>query len=471
MTRAAGAPPARRGLLTLAALTGLTGRVAASAAALPRWVTVPLGVLAWVAALAAIEPIVHGYLTNPPDQRLVDLNVYRTGGLSVLQGQPLYSVLTQPPQLLPFTYPPVAAIFAVPLALMSWPAAQLVWVAFVYVPLAVIIGYAFRPLLRRAGPLKPAAFAAIFCACAYLFPMRDEMRFGQVDAVLAALCVADCAAVQPRWPRGALIGLATAIKLVPGVFIIYLWVSGRLRAARTAALAAVAWTAGAYLLLPRDSVTYWTSAIFQSGRLGNNAGTENQSLRGVLLRIFLPGQAPGAVWVVIALAVAIPGFALARRLSREHYEMAGIAVAAMLGVLISPVAWIHYFLMVIIAIGVIAGDGRQWRRVLTAAGAAVFFGLTVPWWGHSLLADPDVPRLLSRAVEDAFGIAAAVLIIIIARMRKTGADRDRPGSGIGAGEAGDAGPAAALPDGRDAGAAGRAAPVIPAPEPPADLST
>ena len=214
------------------------------------------------------------------------------------------------------------------------------------------------------------AFAAVFCVCAYLFPMQDEMRFGQVDAVLAAMVVADCAAARPRWPRGALIGLATAIKLVPGVFIVYLWVSGRRRAAGTAALAALAWTAGAFLLLPRDSVIYWTSAIFDSGRLGDNAGAENQSLRGLLLRFFLPGQAPGVVWVLIALAVAIPGFALARRLSREHFEMAGIAVTALLELLISPVAWIHYFLLVIIAIGVIAGDGRQPRRALTAAATA-----------------------------------------------------------------------------------------------------
>ncbi|HEY2277961.1 MAG TPA: hypothetical protein VGI00_06375, partial [Streptosporangiaceae bacterium] len=69
----------------------------------PPWLRVTLSVLAWAAALAAIVPIVHGYLTNPPDQRLVDLDVYRTGGLAVLHGQPLYSVLTQPPQLLPFT--------------------------------------------------------------------------------------------------------------------------------------------------------------------------------------------------------------------------------------------------------------------------------------------------------------------------------------------------------------------------------
>ena len=435
----AGAPEAGRH-----AVAARSARLAARAGALPPGVAVLLGVLAWAAALAAIEPIVHGYLTNPPDQRLVDLDVYRTGGLAVLRGEPLYSVLTQPPQLLPFTYPPVAAVFAVPLALVSWPAAQLVWVAFVYVPLAVIIGYAFRPLLRRAGRLRPVAFAAVFCVCAYLFPMQDEMRFGQVDAVLAAMVVADCAAARPRWPRGALIGLATAIKLVPGVFIVYLWVSGRRRAARTAALAALAWTAGAFLLLPRDSVLYWTSAIFDSGRLGNNAGAENQSLRGLLLRFFLPGQAPGVVWALIALAVAIPGFALARRLSREHFEMAGIAVTALLELLISPVAWIHYFLLVIIAIGVIAGDGRQPRRALTAAAAAVFFGLTIPWWGSSLLSDPAVPRPVSRIIEGAFGIAAAALIVVIARIRKTGADRDEAASGTGV----DAAPVAAAAPGQ-----------------------
>jgi alpha-1,2-mannosyltransferase len=409
----------------------------------PRGLAVVLGVLAWAAALAAIAPIVHGYLTNPPDQRLVDLDVYRTGGLAVLHGQPLYSVLTQPPQLLPFTYPPVAAIFAVPLAMMSWPVAQAVWVAFVYVPFAVIVWYSFRPLLRRAGPWRVVLFAALFCAGAYLFPMQDEMRFGQVDAVLAALAVADCAAVKPRWPRGALVGLATAVKLVPGVFIIYLWVSGQRRAATTATLAALAWSVGAFLLVPKDSVTYWTSAIFNSGRLGDNAGTENQSLRGLLLRFFLPGSAPGVLWVLIAVAVAVPGFLLARRLARQQWPIAGIAVTALLLVLVSPVAWIHYFLLVVPAIGALVGDGRRIRRVLTAAGTAVFFGLTVPWWGNSLLSDSSVPRILSRLLEGSFGIAAVVLLVIIARTSMTGADRepiagdDRPpGSPDGGGDVG-----------------------------------
>ena len=401
-------------------------RAAERLAGLPPWAAAALGVLAWVAALAAIAPLVRGYLTGPPDQRLVDLDVYRTGGLSVLRGQPLYTMLTQPPQLLPFTYPPAAALFAVPLAVLPWPAAQLAWVPFVYVPLAVVIWYAFAPLLRRAGRLRPAAFAIVFAACAYLFPVRDEMRFGQVDLVLLALAVADCAAREPRWPRGALVGLATAIKLVPGVFIVYLWLSGRRRAALTAALVALAVTLGSWLLLPQDSVTYWTSAIFDSGRLGPNSGTSNQSLRGLLLRALppwpptaagLPASLPGVIWVVVAAAVALAGFAAVRRLARQSRDTEAVAVTALVGVLASPVSWIHHYVVVVLVIGAILADGRAPRRVALAAVTAAYFALTIPWWGQSLLGQGDVPALAARVVQDGFGLAALVLIGVLARLR------------------------------------------------------
>jgi alpha-1,2-mannosyltransferase len=399
---------------------GWPGRLAARLAALPSWAVTALGVLAWIAALAAVEPLVRGYLTSVPDQRLVDLNVYRTGGLSVLQGQPLYSVLTQPPQLLPFTYPPAAALFAVPLALLPWAAAQLAWVPFIYVPLVVVICYAFAPLLRRSGRLRVAAAAVVFAACAYLFPLRDEIRFGQVDMVLLALAVADCAARAPRWPRGALVGLATAIKLIPGVFIVYLWLSGRRRAAVTAVIAAAAWTIGSWLLLPHDSATYWTSVIFDSGRLGSNAGTSNQSLRGMLLRVFQPGPMPAAAWVAVAAVVAVAGFALVRRLARDSREMEAIAVTALLGVLLSPVSWIHHFVVVVVVIGAIAADGRSKRRAAIAAATAVYFALTIPWWGQSLLGISGVPPVAARVVQDAFGLAALALLVIMARLRPAG---------------------------------------------------
>jgi alpha-1,2-mannosyltransferase len=397
----------------------------------PRWARGLLGAVAWAAALAVVYPLVRGYLTSLPDQRMVDLGVYRAGGLGVLQGQPLYSVVTPPPQLLPFTYPPAAALFAVPLALLSWPAAQLAWVPVIYLPLAVLAWFSFAPLRRRvpAGGPRAAVLAVLFAACAYLFPMRDEIRFGQVDTVLLAMAVADCAARAPRWPRGALVGLATAIKLVPGVFIVYLWLSGRRRAAVTAAAAALAWTLGAWLLLPDDSVTYWTSAIFQSGRLGSNAGTSNQSLRGIVLREFLPGQAPGALWAAIAVVAAVAAFAVVRRLARASRELEAIAVTALLWVLLSPVSWIHHFIVVIVAIGAILADGRSPRRIAIAAGTAIFFALTIPWWGQSLLSQPGVPALVARVVQDAFGIAAVALVVILARLPATDRRASLPNPG------------------------------------------
>jgi alpha-1,2-mannosyltransferase len=414
----------------MAHLAAALRRRAPSRGAVSAWLPPPAvaAALAWAVAIAVVAPLVIGYLTNAPDQRLVDLDVYRTGGESVLHGQALYFMRTQPPQLLLFTYPPVAAVFAVPFAMLPWPAAQLVWVAFIYVPLAITVWFAFRPLRERAGRYGPAVAAVAFTAGAYLFPMRDQMRFGQIDILLVAMCIADCAARSPRWPRGALIGLATALKLVPGVFIIYLWLSGRRRAARTAAIAAACWTAGAFLLLPRDSLYYWTRAIFDSGRLGSNTATSNQSLRGLLLRFFLPSHVPALLWLAVAAVVTVYGFAAARRVAAEGNEMAGVAITGLLAVLLSPVAWIHHLAWVAVVLGVIVGDGRDRKRVVAALATAIFFTLTIPWWGVSLLAVKGVPKLAGRAVQGGFGFGAVALIPVIG----WSARRAGPGSPAGA---------------------------------------
>jgi alpha-1,2-mannosyltransferase len=187
---------------------------------------------------------------------------------------------------------------------------------------------------------------------------------------------------------------------------------------------ALAVTLAAWLLLPQDSVTYWTSVIFDSGRLGPNSGTSNQSLRGLLLRAFLPAGLPGVIWVVVAAAVALAGFAAVRRLARQSRETEALAVTALVGVLASPVSWIHHYVVVVLVIGAILADGRAPRRVALAAGTAAYFALTIPWWGQSLLGQRDVPVLAARVVQDGFGLAALVLIGVLARLR-TATDASR----------------------------------------------
>jgi alpha-1,2-mannosyltransferase len=391
---------------------------------LPRRLREPwlLNAVAWAAAAGGLAVLIHGSLTA--EARLVDLHVYRTAGVSVLTGRPVYATLTD--SVLPFTYPPAAAVLAVPLAWMSWGTAQLAWVPVVYLSLAAIIWYAFRPLLARAGELAPGAFGVIFLVCAYLMPMRQQIHYGQVDIVLVAMCTVDCAARKPRWPRGALIGLAAAVKLIPGIFIAYLLVTGRRRAAGVAVLSMAAWTAAAYLVIPGDSRFYWTRAIFDSNRLGRNAQTANQSLRGGLLRLFQPAAVPAGLWVALAAIAAIACLAAARSAWRGGNEIAGVAITGLLAVLVSPVSWIHHLVWVVLALGVIIGDGRDRRRVLTAAVAAAFYTSIIPYWGEELLRVSAMPIAVARVIQDSFVIGAVVLIVIITRLLRAGADHAAP---------------------------------------------
>jgi alpha-1,2-mannosyltransferase len=372
---------------------------------------------AWLIALGAVAVVVRASLISAPQHRLLDLNVYRNGGLSVLHGAPLYAMRSRAGLL--FTYPPAAGVLAVGLGLLPWRGAGLAWIPMIYLPLAIAVWYGFKPLLARAGGYAPAVLAGLFGCCAYLMPLRQEIHYGQVDILLVALCVLDCAVDRPRWPRGALIGLATAIKLVPGVFIVYLLITGRRKAAAVATLTFAALSGLAWVISPRDSAQYWSSAIFNSRRLGPNMQAANQSLRGMILRVFSPAAAPPAVWLTVALLVGLAGFWIARRVQRGGHEMAGIAVTGLLAALLSPVAWIHHFCWIVLALGVIVGDGRSPRRVATAGVIGALFISILPLWGKELLTSRAAPVLLARALEDAFGFAALTVIVIIYRISRT----------------------------------------------------
>jgi alpha-1,2-mannosyltransferase len=259
--------------------------------------------------------------------------------------------------------------------------------------------------------------------CAYPEPLRDQVRFGQVDVLLVAMCVADCAAPRTRWPRGLLVGLATAIKLVPGVFLVYLWITGRRREAATAAVAAAAATLGTFLVLPADSADYWFGALFDGGRVGANAATTNQSLRGMLLRLYLPGPVTTVLWLALAAAVACAGFRAARRLALGGDEIGGVAATGLVAVLVSPVSWVHHLAWLVVVLGALS------RR--RAAAAWAFFVPPLPLLGSRMLAHHVGPRFLGRVVQDAFGLAALALLALLARggprmiSQRFGADTSR----------------------------------------------
>src|SRR5262249_58552532 len=114
---------------------------------------------------------------------------------------------------------------------------------------------------RRAPPWpRPAALL--------LEPIRSTLTYGQIHVLLMALVTFDCLTRAPRWRRGILIGIAAALKLTPGVFLLFFLLRRDLRSAARAGLSFAACTGAGFALAPHDSVRYWTQVAYQPARIG-----------------------------------------------------------------------------------------------------------------------------------------------------------------------------------------------------------
>jgi alpha-1,2-mannosyltransferase len=302
------------------------------------------------------------YLTTAPDQRLVDLEVYRDAGISVLTGRPVYDWLTASPQLRRSRIPPISAIFAIPLAFVSLQQVGWLWTAMQMALLLGVVAVAYRPLTQRFGRWSPLAVGVV--AGLLLWSSRCATASGSAKWTSSSSRCAwpttwsdpALAPWAPDWDRHRDQAHARRVHRAP------LAVRPAPEAV-TAATTALGLTAAAFLLIPTDSADFWLRALFEPDRLGANANTSNQSLRGMLLRLGLDHE---LVWLALVALVAWYGLRVAVRASRNGNELAAIAAVGLLAVLLSPVAWIHHLAWIAIVLAVVVGDGSNRRRVAIA---------------------------------------------------------------------------------------------------------
>lgn len=374
----------------------------------PRAIPARRWVLAAVLIAIAAVPVVLRYLVFwPLDQWQVDVEVYREAGVSLLTGRPIYSAMTESPQLLPFTYPPFAALLALPLAFVPFGVAGWLWTGLQVVATTAIVWYAGWRLLHGTGPRLPLVLAALTAPMLWLHPVSDGIRFGQVNAFMVLACLLDLRQPRPgllrRIPPGVLVGLAMSIKLTPGVFVIHYLVCRRWKEAATAVGTAIAVTLGTWVLLPQASFSFWGGALQDPARLGPNMGTSNQSLRGVLLRIGPEGTVGTALWLACVLVAGVIGFALARRRFLAGDSIGEVAVVGLLACLLSPVAWIHHYHWIVVVIFALLGatPWRDRRRLVAAGVVTAWFLCRMPWWGIAWLNHRDWPALPGRLLQNA----------------------------------------------------------------------
>ncbi|HEU4348347.1 MAG TPA: glycosyltransferase 87 family protein, partial [Actinoplanes sp.] len=251
------------------------------------------------------------------------------------------------------------------------------WLILVVASVATVVSTALvtwwlaGPAIRRAG-WTPWFAGGVAVALALCFePVRETFSFGQVNTLLLALVAADLlfgVARGRRW-AGVAIGLATAIKLTPGVFILYLLVTRRWRAAWTAMATAAGVTLVTAAIFPDESREFWTAALWDTSRVGDPGYLSNQSLRGFIARLQIDSL-ENYLWIIGVVLVLAVWFRRVRASAGDQY--AGLALTGVLGCLISPVTWVHHCVWLLPALVrcVEAGLSGAGRRYLYLGGAA-----------------------------------------------------------------------------------------------------
>ena len=119
----------------------------------------------------------------------LDLDVYRAGAQTVLDGDKLYDakLLGQ----MDYTYTPFSIFGFIPFAWMSMTVARVVWIGGILVALYFTIMISFRSLGRSPTLALRAVAVALVTVMMLLEPVRTTIWYGQINVFLMAIVLAD----------------------------------------------------------------------------------------------------------------------------------------------------------------------------------------------------------------------------------------------------------------------------------------
>jgi len=350
--------------------------------------------LAWAAAAfgLALAAYVADVATHPIRFTLgwFDLNIYNHAGL-ITRHDPamLYTWHFLPG--VQYLYTPFAALGFAAGSLLPW--AVLKWLMTVASVAAMVLTawVTLRQLGWRGRP-RAAMMLAVSAVALWTEPVLRSLQVGQIELLLMALIAWDmCQPEDRRW-KGAGIGLAAGIKLVPLIFIPYLVLAGKLRQAAVALAVFLATVLVGFAALPRQSVTWWLTGYFlHAGDFSNQSlgSLLNQSLLALATRTPEGAGSVTAAWLAMALVVGGLGLAAAALLARSGRPTAGWVTCAVTGVLISPISWDNHWVWIVPVLALLAdaavragGAARLGYLALAAALAAVFGDWPYHWTGR-----------------------------------------------------------------------------------------
>jgi len=149
-------------------------------------------------------------------------------------------------------------------------------------------------------------------------------------------------------PEGVFTAVATALKLTPAIFVVYLLAVRKFRAFWVAVITGLAVTLISAAIVPAASYRFWTRLAHGDTGLGHSViYYTNQSLMADIVRIFGLGPDPAIVGLVLSAVVALAGVWAAMLWHRLGDVRLAVNLCGVAGLLASPVSWLHHFVWVV----------------------------------------------------------------------------------------------------------------------------
>ncbi|MGW4380326.1 glycosyltransferase 87 family protein [Kitasatospora sp. NPDC004531] len=340
----------------------------------------PLGI---AAAIALVSLLGYATVRHLAGTSMVDMIVYRAEGAAVAHGQDLYALRVTEWNL-PATYPPFAAMLFVPTTWFGIPFLRVAVTAGNLLLLAALAHLSFKLVGWPRRELRPIGVVLITGLGVWLEPVFTTLRYGQINLALACLILWDLTRPDHARSKGLAIGLAAGIKLTPGLFAVYLLITGRIRAALVAGAAFLGTFLIGALVLPDATRGFWTEYLFDSTRVGKTVIVDNQSISGMVARL-LHTENPGPAATALAALVAVGGLAVAVWAHRSAHrspraEAWSVCAALVTAVLISPISWTHHWVWCVPMLVLLAAEAAHERSRPAAVRRLrwrIVFGLTL----------------------------------------------------------------------------------------------
>ncbi|MFD7243562.1 bifunctional glycosyltransferase 87/phosphatase PAP2 family protein [Streptomyces massasporeus] len=358
----------------------------------------------WLIAAVLAARQVAAVLATPRGERLTDLETWvGPNGVLHVNGS-LYDSTR-------FTGTPFGGLVLKPLTRSAEQALGWGWTfgtLLLVVALGLIAARALpQPVSRRTALLAaPVAVSLLMLS----LPVRSTLSLGQTSIVPVLLVLLGCFTARGQRTSGLLIGLAAALQPTLLLFTPLLWCTGRRRAALATGVTFAVGTGLAWAAMPHDSHRYWVHHMAGAGLGGRADDLANQSLHGALLRLGLNGPLEIALFLTLGAAVAVLALRRAVRYVDDGQLLLAVAITGCAAIVVSPTAWQHQLLWVLLAVvgrvGTRAGDRYVWP-------VAVVLVMTLP--AGMLLPDMDALHPLRDNLVLLAALAAATAVPFLPR--------------------------------------------------------